>query len=113
MTLIDTTAIAREAQEILDRLGVTDLGGGRSVSTPITGEEIARVRDVGPAQAECAVTAAQTAFLEWRDVPAPRRGELVRLLGEALRAAKPDLGRLVTLEAGKTLSEGLGEVQEM
>jgi aldehyde dehydrogenase (NAD+) len=53
------------------------------------------------------------AFLDWRAIPAPRRGELVRLLGEELRAAKTDLGRLVTLEAGKILSEGLGEVQEM
>ena len=54
-----------------------------------------------------------TAFEAWRTVPAPRRGELVRLLGEELRAAKDDLGRLVTLEAGKIVSEGLGEVQEM
>src|SRR5215469_3985445 len=113
MTLIDTTPISREAQDILGRLGVAELGGDRSVATPITGEEIARVRDVGPVEAERVITAAQGAFLAWRDVPAPRRGELVRLLGEALRAAKPDLGRLVTLEAGKTLSEGLGEVQEM
>ncbi len=56
---------------------------------------------------------AQDAFLAWRTVPAPRRGELVRLLGEELRAAKEPLARLVTLEAGKIVSEGLGEVQEM
>ena len=64
---------------------------------------------------ECAqgIDAAHEAFLAWRTVPAPRRGELVRLLGEELRAAKDDLGLLVTIEAGKTLSEGLGEVQEM
>ena len=59
------------------------------------------------------IEAAHAAFLAWRKVPAPRRGELVRLLGEELRAAKADLGRLVTLEAGKIVSEGLGEVQEM
>ena len=53
------------------------------------------------------------AFHAWRDVPAPRRGELVRLFGEELRANKETLGRLVTLEAGKILQEGLGEVQEM
>ena len=53
------------------------------------------------------------AFERWRTVPAPRRGELVRLLGEELRAAKPVLAGLVTLEAGKIVSEGLGEVQEM
>ena len=56
---------------------------------------------------------AQEAFLQWRTVPAPRRGELVRLLGEELRAAKEPLARLVTLEAGKIVQEGLGEVQEM
>ena len=56
---------------------------------------------------------AQTALLEWRSVPAPRRGELVRLLGEELRAALPELGRLVTIESGKLLTEGMGEVQEM
>ena len=56
---------------------------------------------------------AHTAFLAWRDVPAPRRGELVRLLGEELRASKEALGALVTLEVGKIVSEGLGEVQEM
>ncbi|MHA4858165.1 aldehyde dehydrogenase family protein, partial [Enterococcus faecium] len=60
-----------------------------------------------------AVRRAEAAFAAWKDVPAPRRGELVRLLGEELRAHKTELGRLVTLEAGKILSEGLGEVQEM
>jgi aldehyde dehydrogenase (NAD+) len=59
------------------------------------------------------IGAAQAAFAEWRLVPAPRRGELVRLLGEELRAAKEDLGRLVSIEAGKSTSEGQGEVQEM
>jgi aldehyde dehydrogenase (NAD+) len=56
---------------------------------------------------------AHAAYLIWRSVPAPRRGELVRLLGEELRRSKEDLGRLVTIETGKILSEGLGEVQEM
>src|SRR5690606_11396689 len=56
---------------------------------------------------------ARAAFLAWRTVPAPRRGELVRLLGEELRAAKDDLGALVSIETGKIRSEGLGEVQEM
>jgi len=60
-----------------------------------------------------AVARSAAAFAKWRTVPAPRRGELVRLLGEELRAAKADLGRLVTIETGKILSEGLGEVQEM
>ena len=56
---------------------------------------------------------AVTAAAQWRAVPAPKRGEAVRLLGEALRAAKTDLGTLVSLENGKILPEGLGEVQEM
>src|SRR5581483_4991487 len=60
-----------------------------------------------------AIERAQEAFLEWRNIPAPKRGELVYLFGEELRAAKEDLGLLVTLEAGKIISEGLGEVQEM
>jgi aldehyde dehydrogenase (NAD+) len=83
------------------------------VASPITGEMIAEVHDASAADCRQAIAAAHEAFLLWRKVPAPRRGELVRLLGEELRAAKDDLGRLVTLEAGKTLSEGLGEVQEM
>ena len=66
-----------------------------------------------PADVEAAIARAAKAFLEWREVPAPRRGEFVRLLGEELRAAKADLGRLVTIEAGKIVSEGQGEVQEM
>lgn len=57
-----------------------------------------------------AIEAAHEAFKTWRLVPAPKRGELVRLLGEELRAAKEDLGRLVSIEAGKITSEGLGEV---
>jgi aldehyde dehydrogenase (NAD+) len=60
-----------------------------------------------------AVEKSNAAFLTWRNVPAPRRGELVRLFGNALRAQKQDLARLVTLDCGKPLSEGLGEVQEM
>ena len=62
---------------------------------------------------DAAVGAAHRAFAAWREVPAPRRGELVRLLGEELRTARADLARLVTIEAGKIVSEGLGEVQEM
>src|SRR3546814_5269635 len=56
---------------------------------------------------------AQAAFLAWRNVPAPRRGELIRLLGDELRANKQALGRVVSIEAGKILAEGEGEVQEM
>ena len=107
---------AAEAAAILRRLGAPQTswtGGDRPVTSPITGEIIAKVHDASADDCCRAITAAQTAFLAWRRVPAPRRGELIRLLGEELRAAKGDLGALVTLEAGKTVSEGLGEVQEM
>jgi aldehyde dehydrogenase (NAD+) len=76
-------------------------------------EEIAAVVEIAPDDARKKIYAANIAFKRWREVPAPRRGELVRLLGEELRAAKDDLGKLVTIEAGKIPSEGLGEVQEM
>ncbi|MFM8753569.1 MAG: aldehyde dehydrogenase family protein [Phenylobacterium sp.] len=106
----------REALEILSRLGVALelLSGGDLIAcSPITGEMICRTPGVSPEAAAGRIEAAHRAFLAWRRVPAPRRGELVRLFGEELRAAKADLGRLVTLEAGKVVSEGLGEVQEM
>ncbi len=109
-------ALQGEGTAILGRLGVpaADLSGGTlPVRSPITGEEIARLREATPEGAAHLVAEAHTAFLAWRKVPAPRRGELIRLLGEELRAAKADLGRLVTIEAGKIGSEGLGEVQEM
>jgi aldehyde dehydrogenase (NAD+) len=108
--------LAGDTAALLNRLGVADgavCGGSRRVASPITGETIARVHDSGADDCARTIAAAHAAFLVWREVPAPRRGELVRLLGEELRAAKADLGLLVTLEAGKTLSEGLGEVQEM
>ena len=87
--------------------------GDLDVRTPITGEEIARVARTDAAGTDAAIARAPDAFAVWRDVPAPRRGELVRLLGEELRATKDALGALVTLEAGKIAQEGLGEVQEM
>ena len=107
---------AAEARALLERLGVgaSALAGGDIIArTPITGEEIGRLKSASASDAKAAIEKAHAAFLVWRKVPAPRRGELVRLLGEELRAAKTELGRLVTLEAGKITSEGLGEVQEM
>ena len=86
---------------------------GLAARSPITGETVACLRRTSAEEAEAAIGRAHEAFSAWRLVPAPRRGEFVRLLGEELRAAKDDLGRLVTLETGKILSEGLGEVQEM
>jgi len=81
--------------------------------SPIDGSTIGWVRQASPADFERTVVAAERAFRSWRDVPAPKRGEVVRRLGDALRAAKADLGTLVSIEAGKILPEGLGEVQEM
>ena len=91
-----------------------DLTGGKlAVRSPIDGATLAHLRETDAAQMPAIIARAQSAFVPWRNVPAPRRGELVRLLGEELRAAKADLGALVTLEVGKITSEGLGEVQEM
>jgi L-aminoadipate-semialdehyde dehydrogenase len=109
-------SVADEIGPLLQRLGVRKesvTGGALAVHSPLTGELVARVKTTSAAEAAAAIDQAHTAFLEWRKVPAPKRGELVRLFGEELRAAKADLGRLVTLEAGKITSEGLGEVQEM
>jgi aldehyde dehydrogenase (NAD+) len=108
--------LARETHELLTRLGVPPEAfarGEQTARSPITGQAIGRVASSGPDQIARAIGGAHDAFLSWRDRPAPRRGELVRLLGEELRAARADLGRLVTIEAGKIASEGLGEVQEM
>jgi aldehyde dehydrogenase (NAD+) len=104
------------AADLLARLGVDAArvsDGDLVVRTPITGEEIARVARDAESSTDAAIARAVAAFDAWRDVPAPRRGELVRLLGEELRREKETLGALVTLEAGKIAQEGLGEVQEM
>ena len=87
--------------------------GGIEVRTPIDGSVLARVEADTVAAAGEAVGRAADGFRLWRTVPAPRRGELIRLFGEELRRNKDALGRLVTLETGKILQEGLGEVQEM
>ena len=108
--------LAAEAGRILSALGVDPeayQGGRGEVRSPLTGETIAGVRETAADEVQAAIGRAHAAFLAWRRVPAPRRGELVRLLGEELRAEKAALGRLVTLEVGKSPSEGLGEVQEM
>ncbi len=81
--------------------------------TPITGEVIGKVHEATPDDYETIIQKAQEAFLEWRNIPAPKRGEIVRLIGLELRKYKEPLGKLVTLEMGKILPEGLGEVQEM
>ena len=109
-------APAEEARRLLESLGVERARfntGTREVRSPITGEVIGRIKEDNPRQVAAAVGRAQKVYRAWRLLPPPRRGELVRLLGEELRAAKTALGALVTLEAGKIVAEGLGEVQEM
>src|SRR5690606_30144703 len=79
---------------------------------PTTGRPIAGIRLDGPAEYEAAAAAAVEAFRRWREVPAPKRGEVVRAIGEAYRKVKEPLGELISLEMGKIRAEGLGEVQE-
>ena len=108
--------VIQDTRELLDRLGVAPAAhtdGDLIVHSPISGAAIGAVATSTPGAVADAIGAACTAFESWRATPAPRRGELVRVFGEELRAAKADLARLVTLEAGKIVSEGLGEVQEM
>ncbi|KQP37333.1 aldehyde dehydrogenase family protein [Pseudorhodoferax sp. Leaf274] len=110
------TDLQKRSLSLLAGLGVDRASlaaGPLAVRSPVDGSLLAELATHGPAQVADAIGAARAASLAWRDVPAPRRGELVRLLGEELRAAKPQLGELVSIEAGKILTEGLGEVQEM
>jgi aldehyde dehydrogenase (NAD+) len=101
---------------LLRELGV-DLkkhaGKGLTVHSPIDGSKLAELKTDTPASVDAKIKNAATAFEEWRLVPAPKRGELIRLFGEELRAHKEVLAKLVTIECGKIYAEGLGEVQEM
>ena len=115
-SLVQPAPVRDEVLAILSRLGAPDSAfarGGIAASSPITGELITHVRITNPEEASAAIGGAVQAFSAWRRIPAPRRGEFVRIFAEELRAARDDLGRLVTLETGKIMSEGLGEVQEM
>ena len=106
----------KSAHELMSALGVPAAayaGGSLVARSPIDGAVTGHVHEASAAEMGAAVERAHAAFLQWRDVPAPRRGELVRLFGAELRQHKSDLAALVTLEAGKITSEGLGEVQEM
>ena len=115
-----------DAKPILRRLGLEEVNAGASdgrewfgsgelleVTSPADGRLLAKVKQATPEDYERVVRAAQQAFEEWRLVPAPVRGQIVREIGEELRKAKDDLGALVSLEMGKILTEGKGEVQEM
>ncbi|GAB3630388.1 aldehyde dehydrogenase [Pandoraea terrae] len=102
--------------ELLRALGVAidDFAGSDlPVRSPRDGARLAALRADTQAEVARKIDTAHAAFLKWRTVPAPVRGELVRVFGEILRENKSALGQLVTLEAGKITSEGLGEVQEM
>ncbi|MBO0696127.1 MAG: aldehyde dehydrogenase family protein, partial [Verrucomicrobia bacterium] len=112
-------------QPVLEKLGLTDVndgvfegewrGGGGKIDkiSPIDGRRLASVRTASDDDYNKAIARAQEAFLKWRTVPGPVRGETVRRLGNALRELKHELGQLVTLETGKIIAEGEGEVQEM
>ncbi|NCI76976.1 L-piperidine-6-carboxylate dehydrogenase [Acinetobacter kanungonis] len=103
-------------QDLLSSLGVTPelyQNGTLQVKTPIDGSQIGQVVVQDLEQTETQIQQAQAAFKQWRKIPAPRRGELVRLFGQILREYKTELGALVSWEAGKITQEGLGEVQEM
>ena len=103
-----------EAAVLLQSMGIEVSGrDGTALRSPIDESLMPRVRSCSVSDVEAAVAASRQAFQTWRNVPAPVRGELVRLFGQQLRTHKSALGRLVTLEVGKPLSEGLGEVQEM
>jgi aldehyde dehydrogenase (NAD+) len=105
-----------DTADLLRSLGVSESAfahGKLVVRSPINGAEIARVPTLSRGDVARFVEEGHAAFLAWRRVPAPKRGELVRRIAEQLRAHKESLGRLVSIETGKILEEGLGEVQEM
>ncbi|EJL50681.1 NAD-dependent aldehyde dehydrogenase [Rhizobium sp. CF122] len=111
-----TVNVTQEAGALLDKIGVDKAlytGGDMASYSPVTGEQLAALKTDSRDAATAKIEKAASAFQSWRLVPAPKRGELVRLLGEELRSVKMELGRLVSIEAGKIPSEGLGEVQEM
>ena len=104
-----------ESENIGTSTGIKFIGSDESIDSisPVDGEFISQSTLTTEAQYEDVIQTAQQAFMQWRLVPAPKRGEIVRQIGEALRHKKDDLGKLVSYEMGKSLQEGLGEVQEM
>ena len=116
VSAVTSSAIAHEVSGLMAQISVPEglySHGEIEVRSPITGDVIGHVAQTRAEDVGKAIAAAHAAYLEWRTVPAPKRGEFVRLLGEELRSELPTLGRLVTIETGKLLSEGMGEVQEM
>ena len=105
-----------QINDLLHALGVADAarsGGDLLVRSPIDGADIGAVHSASKDEMRRAISRGHSAYLAWRQVPGPRRGELVRLLGDELRTHKTQLGQLVSIEVGKVGSEGEGEVQEM
>lgn len=103
-------------QTVMDEMGIeaSNYSSGDLISySPIDGDELGSVKLTGNEQVETVIEHSRQAFMDWRTVPAPKRGELIRLFGNLLREHKDSLGTLVTLECGKIKQEGLGEVQEM
>ena len=95
--------------DILNRSGISEAerqGGGMVVHSPIDGAKIAHLHDTPMADVDGVIAKARDAFIRWREVPAPRRGELVRLWGEELRAAKEDIAHIISVEVGKIVEEG-------
>jgi aldehyde dehydrogenase (NAD+) len=115
MALPTTEELVSDVQHIFDRIGAGPLptDGELIARSPLTGGQLAAIRPHSAKDVDKIIARAHEAFLEWRTVPAPVRGNLVRELGELLREHKQALGELVSIEAGKIRSEGLGEVQEM
>jgi aldehyde dehydrogenase (NAD+) len=105
--------MSQQITSVLEQLKLQAPSGALEVKSPIDGSSLGSTAMDSAADLDAKIAKAQQAFLAWRTVPAPRRGELVRLFGEELRANKEALGALVTMECGKLLQEGYGEVQEM
>lgn len=113
-------------QNILKALAIQEINEGCSTGknwfsngapmdsySPVDGKLIAKVKTATKEDYQKVITAAKSAFIQWREIPAPKRGEYVRQFGDKLRAKKAELGKLVSYEMGKSYQEGLGEVQEM
>ena len=124
---MSATAVETDIKSILSQLGIKEINSGASTGSywfatrgtkidsysPVDGKLIASVHSASETDFEATVMKSQEAFQEWRLMPAPKRGEIVRQLGVKLREYKEPLGKLVSYEMGKSLQEGLGEVQEM
>jgi len=122
-----TTSITSEIRETLKQLGLKEINNGACTGTywldtkgeiidsfsPVDGQLIGKIKQATAEDYETIMQQAEKAFKNWRTIPAPQRGEIVRQIGNELRTYKEPLGKLVSYEMGKSLQEGLGEVQEM